>query len=374
MTLLPLISETDAPAIGAEAALVVVRAEPLCAETPARLLPLSITPAPSVYVRSNFELPQLGLMHAVEIGGAVQHPFSITPSALAALPQRHVTVTLECAGNGRLGMDPVPTGEPWRYGAVSTTTWSGVSLRTLLERAGLVPDVVEVLALGADAGPREDAEGEVRFARALPLSDALHPDTIVATHMAGAPLSLDHGAPVRLIVPGWYGMASVKWLARLEAITTPFTGYFQQQRYVYDVGGLVEPVRRARVKSTITSPIDGGACGRAVTVQGWAWSGAGAIARVELAVNDASIWIDAALGTPVSAHAWTPFEAELVLPHAATATIRSRATDTAGNTQPERIQWNRLGYGNNGVRTIEVSVTDAQRWPDPSEGAPDAER
>ena len=350
-------SPTSAP-VSVEAALDVVRAEPLCAETPVGFLTAAITPAPSVYVRSNFTLPRLGATHVIDIGGAVRAPFTVSSSELAAMPQRHVTVTMECAGNGRLGMDPVPPGEPWRFGAVSTTTWSGVSLRTLLERAGLEPAVVEILGLGADAGPRDDADGEVRFARALPIADAMHPDTIVATHMGGEPLSLDHGAPMRLIVPGWYGMASVKWLTRLDAITAPFTGYFQQQRYVYAVDDTVEPVRRARVKSMITSPIDGGVCGRAVTVQGWAWSGAGAIARVELAVNEAPIWIEAALGTPASAHAWMPFEAELMLPDAATATIRSRATDTAGNTQPDRSVWNRLGYGNNGVRGVVVAVTE----------------
>lgn len=338
------------------AALDVVREAPLCAETPARWLSWSLTPASSVYVRSNFSPPLLDPSHVIHVGGAVQSSFAMAVSDLAALPQRHVTVTMECAGNGRLGMDPVPTGEPWRFGAVSTTTWSGVSLRTLLERAQLTSDVVEVVGLGADAGPRDDAIGTVPFARSLPVADALHPDTMVATHMAGVPLSVDHGAPARLIVPGWYGMASVKWLTRLEAITTPFTGYFQQQRYVYDEQGTITPVRRTRVKSMITSPVDGGRCDRVVTVQGWAWSGAGAIARVELAVNDAPIWIDAELGTPASAYAWTPFEAELMLPDVATATIRSRATDSAGHTQPERIAWNRLGYGNNGVRGVVVDV------------------
>ena len=344
-----------ADAAGA-AALDVVREAPLCAETPARWLSWSLTPAPSVYVRSNFAPPLLDPSHVIHVGGAVQSPTAMAVSDLAALPQRHVTVTMECAGNGRLGMDPVPSGEPWRYGAVSTTTWSGVSLRTLLARVHPAPDVVEWVGYGADAGPRDDATGLVPFARSLPVADALHPDTIVATHMAGVPLSVDHGAPARLIVPGWYGMASVKWLTRLEALTTPFTGYFQQQRYVYDEQGTITPVRRARVKSMITSPVDGGRCARTVTVQGWAWSGAGAIARVELAVNDAPIWIDAALGTPASAYAWTPFEAELMLPDVATATIRSRATDSAGHTQPERIAWNRLGYGNNGIRGVVVAV------------------
>ena len=339
-----------------EDALDVVRAEPLCAETPAHLLLAPLTPAPSVYVRSNFALPALDSAHRIDIGGAVQSPFTVSLAELAALPQRHVTVTMECAGNGRLGMEPVPTGEPWRYGAVSTTTWSGVSLRTLLERAGLAADVVEILGTGADCGPHEHVQDNVVFARALPRVDALHPDTILATHMAGTPLTADHGAPVRLIVPGWYGMASVKWLARLDAITEPFAGYFQRQRYVFDVNGAIEPVRRARVKSMITSPIDGGSCARAVTVQGWAWSGAGAIARVELAVNDAPIWIAAALGTPLSPYAWTSFEAELMLPVATAVTIRSRATDVAGNTQPPQVEWNRLGYGNNAIRGIVVSL------------------
>lgn len=337
----------------------VVRAEPLCAETPVAQLTVAMTPAASVYVRSNFVLPQLDASHCIAVRGAVDAPCMVSLSDLAAMTQRHVTVTMECAGNGRLGMDPVPPGEPWRFGAVSTTRWSGVPLRLLLDRAGVQAGAVEVVALGADAGPRDDADGEVRFVRSLPLADALHPDTIVATHMDGAPLTADHGAPVRLIVPGWYGMASVKWLAALEVATTPFTGYFQRQRYVYDVDGVIEPVRRARVKSMIATPHDGATCERRVLVQGWAWSGAGAIARVELAVNDAPVWIDAALGTPASAYAWTPFEAELVLPATETVHIRSRATDAAGHTQPERIVWNRHGYGNNAVRAIAVTVHEA---------------
>ena len=350
--------------IALERALDVVRAEPLCAETPVRLLSAAVTPARSVYVRSNFTRPELDGSHRIGVTGAITVPFSISVEELHAMPQRHVMVTLECAGNGRLGMEPVPTGEPWRYGAVSTTAWSGVPLRLLLERAGVHADAVEVVAIGADAGPRDDADGDVRFVRSLPLSDAMHPDTLVATHMANEPLTRDHGAPVRLIVPGWYGMANVKWLAALEVVTTPYAGYFQQLRYVYDVDGTIEPVRRARVKSMITTPQEGATCGRQLLVQGWAWSGAGAISRVELAVHDrvelavhdAPVWIEAALGTPASAYAWTPFEAELAVPDTAQVTIRSRATDVAGSTQPERIVWNRLGYGNNAIRAITVTV------------------
>ncbi|MCE2901772.1 MAG: sulfite oxidase [Gemmatimonas sp.] len=337
-----------------DAPLVVVRPHPLCAETPPAALRPAITPAASVYVRSNFPTPVLDDAHQVAVRGAVRAPFAIGVNELAAMPQRTVVATVECAGNWRLGMDPVPIGEPWRYGAVSTAVWTGVPLQRLLERAGVAADAVEVLAVGADTGPRDDAEGVVTFARALPLPVALHPDTLVVTHMGGAPLTPHHGAPVRLLVPGWYGMANVKWLAALELRTVPFTGYFQRQRYVYDTADGVTPVAEARVKSMITSLVDGGRCEARVIVRGWAWSGAGAITRVELSVNGEA-WREAQLGPAMSAYAWTPFELALMLP-AGVVSLRSRATDAAGDTQPERIEWNRLGYGNNAVRAMTVRV------------------
>jgi DMSO/TMAO reductase YedYZ molybdopterin-dependent catalytic subunit len=334
--------------------LVVVRPHPLCAETPLAALQSAITPAASVYVRSNFPTPVLDAAHQVDVRGAVASPYAIGLRELAVMPQRTVVATVECAGNWRLGMDPVPPGEPWQYGAVSTTVWTGVPLQLIMERAGVAANAVEVLAIGADRGPRDDAEGEVTFARALPLAVARHPDTLVVTHMDGAPLMPDHGAPVRLLVPGWYGMANVKWLAALEVRTVPFAGYFQRQRYVYDTADGVTPVAEARVKSMITVPEPDGRCERAATIRGWAWSGAGAITRVELSVNGAA-WREAQLGPAMSAYAWTPFELALMLPEGK-VTLRSRATDAAGNSQPERMVWNRLGYGNNAVRAITVNV------------------
>lgn len=345
-------AELSVPSIAAP--LDVVRAHPLCAETPAAVLTAPITPAASVYVRSNFDTPPLDQTHRVVIGGAVASPFEIGLAELAALPQHTVTVTMECAGNWRLGMDPVPTGEPWRFGAVSTTTWSGVPVRALLERAGVLAEGVELLARAADAGPRDDADGDVRFERSVPLAVALSPDTLVATHMDGAPLTSDHGAPVRLIVPGWYGMASVKWLAALEVLTTPFDGYFQRQRYVYQRPDGVSPVGEALVKSMIVAPLDGAWCAREVTVHGWAWSGAAPIAQVELQVNGGD-WQRATLGGALSRWAWTPFTHALSLP-AGAVSLRSRATDASGASQPERIVWNALGYGNNAIRTITVTA------------------
>lgn len=334
--------------------LVVVRPHPLCAETPMPVLAEAVTPAASVYVRSNFDNPQLGPGHRLAVGGAVQTPFDIGLSELAAMPQHEVLVTMECAGNWRLGMDPVPTGEPWEYGALSTTRWRGVPLRALLYRAGVGIDAIEVLATGADVGPRDDADGPVRFQRSLPIDAAIAPDTLVATHMDGVPLTLDHGAPVRLIVPGWYGMASVKWLARLDVITTPFTGYFQTKRYVYHTPEGVVPVTHALVKSMIVSPGDGSTSAREVTVRGWAWSGAGSIRQVEVQVNDGA-WMRAEVGAPLSRWAWTPFSCAVSLPEGRVA-LRSRATDASGAVQPERIVWNALGYGNNAMRTITVTA------------------
>jgi len=331
----------------------VVRAHPLCAETPVPVLQHAVTPSESVYVRSNFDTPDAHADWTVTVRGAVEQAVSLSLGALAQWPQHTVLVTMECAGNWRLGMTPVPEGEPWKYGAVSTTRWSGVPLRELLTRAGVSGDAVEVLAVGADAGPRSDAEGIVRFERSLPLEQALHPDTLVATHMDGEPLSAEHGAPVRLIVPGWYGMASVKWLVALEVRTTPFDGYFQSKRYVYHTASGTTPVSRALVKSMIVSPAPESTCDADTVVRGWAWSGHGAITRVEVAVN--GTWYDASLGAAASAYAWPPFELAVPLP-VGDVELRSRATDASGATQPESIEWNSLGYGNNAVRAVRVVV------------------
>ena len=334
-------------------ALAVVRAHPLCAETPVPALQQAVTPRGSVYVRSNFDTPVAHAAWTLVVTGAVERPVAWTLEALAALPSRELLVTMECAGNWRLGMDPVPAGEPWKDGAVSTTRWRGVPLAALLASAGVMADAIEVVARGADTGSRDDAEGAVRFERALPLEVALHGDVLVATHMDGVPLTPHHGAPLRLVVPNWYGMASVKWLTDLEVVTTPFTGYFQTKRYVYEVDGRATPVTRALVKSMIVAPADGDHVSADTTVRGWAWSGAGAITRVEVAVNGE--WRDAEVGIPASPYAWTPFALPVSLPPGE-VTLRSRATDARGATQPDRIVWNRLGYGNNAVRASSVVV------------------
>lgn len=340
--------------------LAVVKHAPLNAETPTHALAADVTPSRHVYVRSNFDFPRLdGDAHRLAVGGAVRAPFTITVGELRAMPLRTVTVTMECAGNDRSSMRPPPPGEVWKSGAVSTARWTGVPLSAVLERADVQPEAIEILAEGADAGVRDDAlgTGHTTFARALPVADALLADTLLAVMMNDEPLTPAHGAPVRLIVPRWFGMASVKWVARIEALTEPYGGYFQSRRYVYDGAGGREPVTRMRVKSAIVSPADGDVVDeRKLRVWGWAWSGEGAITRVEVAIDGGDTWRDARLLPPASPHAWTRWELDWDVPQPGRYVLRSRATDAAGHVQPDEAPWNPLGYGNNAVRTVIVDV------------------
>jgi len=334
----------------------VVRRDPYNAETPEYALSEQVTPTPLVYVRSNFEMPLLDASHSIAVGGAVRAPYVLDLAALRALPQRIVGCTMECAGNDRLSIHPLPSGEPWSSGALSTMTWSGPSLRDVLSGAGVLEHACEILFTAADGGPRDDADGRVTFARSIPIVEASHPDTILAHSMNGAPLTPEHGAPVRLVVPGWYGMANVKWVQRIDALLTPYDGYFQRQRYVYDEASGISAVRRMRVKSVITSPTVGSANPTSLVVRGWAWSGAGAIQGVEVAIDGGAQWQAAHLGTPATPYAWTPWECSVMIEQLGRHTLRSRATDATGAVQPDLIVWNRLGYGNNAVRPVVFEI------------------
>lgn len=339
----------------------VIKTDPYNAETSFDQFSAAVTPTAAHYVRSNFDLPVLDRDgYRLAIGGDVQHEQQLDLQALSQLPAFDTRVTMECAGNDRLGMRPIPAGEPWASGAVATATWGGVRLADVLALAQPRATAREVIVTGADHGPRDDAVtvGAVSFARGVALDVAMHPDTLLALTMNGEPLAVAHGAPVRLIVPGWYGMANVKWVVGLTLSRERFAGYFQQQRYVYDDGATIRPVTRMRVKSMITSPVEGDTVPvGTITVRGWAWSGDGDVSRVELAVGGGDEWQDATLGIPDGPHAWTPWQATCVVEHPGRLVLRSRATDRSGATQPDVSPWNRLGYGNNAVRPVVVQVS-----------------
>ncbi len=342
----------------------VVKSDPLNAESPLAALVAPITPTALHYVRSNFPVPCLAReQHELTVLGAVTQPRTLTWDLLCALPQHEITVTMECAGNDRLGLHPLPAGEPWQSGAVSTATWRGVRLRDVLAMVQLHDNVLEIVAQGADHGPRDDANAphDVIFERALPLDVAQHPDTLLAFEMNGDPLLPEHGAPVRLVVPGWYGMANVKWIKQLRAVTEPFTGYFQRQRYVYQDAEGERAVTRARVKSLMVSPTTDSPLleGQPCAVHGWAWSGYGPISRVDVAVGGGDVWHAAELAAPVGAHAWTPWSLVIPALPPGRLVLRSRASDEAGFTQPDVVVWNALGYGNNAVRPLVFDVKAA---------------
>lgn len=276
------------------------------------------------------------------------------------MPSRSFPATLECAGNGRSAMDPVPEGEPWEYGAVSTAEWTGVPLHLLLEGAGLRDGVTEIVAEGHDRGHVSAERGNVSFERSLPLARALHPDTLLVYAMNGEPLPVAHGFPARLLVAGWYGMASVKWLSSLRAIDGAFDGFFQVDRYVLRdpvSGAPPQAVGEMAVRSIITTPRDG-ATARVGThlVRGYAWSGAAPVSEIEVSADGGTTWEPGTWTSGEARYAWRSWEYSWEAATPGSVSLCCRARDAAGNEQPESASWNDLGYCNNGIQRIRIAV------------------
>lgn len=342
--------------------LVIVRSEPLNAETPFFALREYLTPIENFYVRGNFPAPPDDAVEwRLRVGGAVAQPVEVTLGDLLSMQARELPVTLECAGNGRTGFSPLPQGEPWGFGAVGTALWKGVPVATLLERSGPGAGAVEVLFEGADRGVPSEGLGEVPFARSLPLEVTLHPDTLLVYEMNGAPLPREHGGPVRLLVPGWYGMASVKWLATITVLAQRFTGFYQKDRYVLEYPGSSEttPVREMQPRALITSPAPGGSVAPGThVIGGVAWSGRGAVTSVEVSVEGGGPWRAARLLDPAAPYAWRRWEFDWKPAKLGRHVLRARAIDEEGNAQPDMARWNRLGYCNNSVQAVIVEVRD----------------
>ena len=350
----------------ARTALQMINPAPYNAEAPPGALATDLTPSNLHYVRSNFAVPAHD--GTLEVGGAVQNPTALTLQDLRALPAMERAVTLECAGNGRLEMRPLPTGEPWGAYAVSTARWTGALLSDVLERARPAADGVDVRFEGADHGSYhlrpvlpDTNKDDLTFVRALPLAHAADPtaEILIAYEMNGQPLGTDHGAPFRLIAPHWYAVASVKWLKRIDVLTEPYTGEFQTGHYVYEWADQPhEPVTLMRVRARITDPAPGSTikAGR-YTVRGKAWSGTGPVTRVDISFTGAGDWYPAQLEPPKGSYQWQEWSFDWAATDIGRHTIRARATDAAGNVQPEVPPWNRLGYGNNAIEVPYVDVT-----------------
>lgn len=333
--------------------LVYLSREPLNAETRIEQQQGAITPTSRHYVRDHFTIPAPA--DRLVIDGAVRTPLDLDADDIRALPARSVVVTLECAGNGRAFLDPPVAGEQWRTGAVSTAEWTGASLRAVLEKAAPLASAVEVLCVGADTGVPAGSGMDARIAyeRSLPIADALRDDVLLAYAMNGSDLPSEHGAPLRLVVPGWYGMASVKWLARLRLIERTFDGFFQAKRYV--VGD--RPLREIAPRALITWPHEGERLqASAFDARGYAWSGRGDVARVELSTDGGRTWRDATLAARLSRYAWREWHCTVAPLARGELELLARTVTTDGATQPLMQVRNSLGYENNAARPVRIEI------------------
>jgi DMSO/TMAO reductase YedYZ molybdopterin-dependent catalytic subunit len=304
------------------------------------------TPNDRFYVRNHFAVPEIDFKDwRLRIEGAVERPIELGIDELRKMPARKVTALLECSGNGRIRLKPPQLGIRWDKGAVGNAEWTGVPLSEVLKRAGVRSDAVEVILEGADRGqldaPLTKSPGEISFARSLPMSKAKQPEVLLAYQMNGQDLPVAHGRPVRVVVPGWYGMASVKWLTRIVVSQQPFRGYFQALSYTVwkRRAGIAEiaPVEDIQVKTQIARPTrdEVVATNSRYRIFGAAWTGEGHIAKVEVSTDGGKGWSPARLLGERVRYAWRLWEHPWATPtKAGRHILMSRATDDRGNVQP----------------------------------------
>ncbi|MBP1705871.1 MAG: putative sulfite oxidase [Chloroflexi bacterium] len=328
---------------------------------PLEALRYDLTPTGLHYLLAHWDIP------AVEpdgwrlrVDGLVGSRVELTLEEIRARPRLSLPVTLECAGNGRARLRPRPVSQPWLLEAIGTAEWTGTPLRLLLEEVGIGPGATEVVFTGVDRGIQGGEEQG--YARSLRLADALRSEVLLAYEMNGEPLQPQHGFPLRLVVPGWYGMASVKWLASIELVAEPFLGFQQEEAYRYqrDAADPGSAVTRMRPRALMIPPgipdfytrrrfLGAGP----IDLEGRAWSGHGDVVRVEVGVDGR--WSEATLDRPVGQFAWRRWACTWEATVGAHE-LSCRATDAGGNVQPVEQPWNYQGMGNNLVQRVAVTV------------------
>ncbi|HSE10068.1 MAG TPA: sulfite oxidase [Nocardioidaceae bacterium] len=330
---------------------------------PLEALRYDVTPPGLHYVLVHYDIPFLDPdTWRLEVHGCVETPISLDLETLQEMPRHTVRVTMECAGNGRAHTSPRPVSQPWLTGGVGTAEWTGVPLADILGDAGVTADGVDVVFSGADHGIERGVEDDYR--RGLGLADAMAADVLLAYEMNGQPLPPQHGFPARLVVPGWYGMAHVKWLCEIEVIDKKFDGYQNTEAYTLrqqpdDVG---TPVTRIEPRALLVPPGFPDFMSRVRIVppgeqllEGRAWSGWGEVNRVEVSADNGRTWWDADLEPAPSAHAWRRFTTRWTAA-SGEHLLRVRAHDASGRSQPIEQPWNRGGFTNNAAETMRVVV------------------
>src|ERR1022692_794043 len=359
-----LISTADPQQVWQEAlraGLVGLSQDPLNCEVPPALLDGEVTPTSRFFRRNHFGIPLLDASTwRLEIGGLVRRRLSLDLDELKRFGSVSTVAVLECAGNGRSRYAPAVQGEQWGLGAVGNARWTGVRLADVLDAAGVQRGAAEVGFRGADQGQAPGSQETIAFERSMSVADARYGGALLVFAMNDEPLPVRHGYPIRLVVPGRYAVASVKWLTDITVTDRPFDGFFQAEHYVFQWqrGAAVvrEPVAQPQVRALVTEPGDGDELRHSsFIVRGVAWSGAAPVVRVMVSCNGGP-WQPARTARAADRHSWQQWA--FAVPSAAPGqmTIRARATDGVGGTQPAEPEWNRLGYGGNFVHEVTIRL------------------
>jgi len=340
--------------------------EPRNLEFPLSTLSDWKVPNERFFVRAHFAVPKVDMAnYKLTVEGHVENPLSLTLDEVKKLPQVTRPLLLECAGNGRVFLVPQGRGLQWGLGAVGNAEWTGTPLGAILERARVKAGAVEVVLVGADTGAITSdppTPGPIHFDRGLPLEKAKRDEVVVAHTMNGEPLPVSHGAPLRAVVGGWYGMASVKWLTRIVVLDRPHIGYWQTMDYSYWVrpNGLPElrPITAMEPKASIARPTAGETvpAGRPYRVFGVAWAGETKVGKVEVSADGGKTWAAATLTGEDKPHCWRFWEFNWTPAAAGPAKLVARCTDDKGHTQPEKRDPDRRTYVINHLVPVEVLV------------------
>lgn len=344
----------------------VLSENPLVAGAPLDAFNQWETPTDTHFVRNHFPIPESSIEGwSLPATGHVDQALNLTYEEIKAMPSKVLSTVLECAGNSRAAIQPPIEGLLWDHGGVGNATWKGVSVRTVLEKLGVQSSATEVLFEGADSGSEYGQGGEMNYAMSLPLAKAMEEDVILAYEINGEPLTPEHGFPLRLLVPGWYGMTSVKWLQRIEVIDYEFKGFHQSEYYVFTNEGAYdgharERVTAMRVKSFITSHRRGQALEVSTQdIHGVAWSGEGQITKVEVSTDDGRTWNETQLEKSDSPYSWQKWSYDWKVEQPGYYLLRARATNAKGECQPMNAPWNFRGFANNSIHAVPVTVRAA---------------
>jgi sulfane dehydrogenase subunit SoxC len=331
---------------------------------PLEALRFDVTPIGLHYLLTHYDIPVADVAsYCLRVGGRVRQELALTLDELRARPVVRLPVTMECAGNGRALLSPRPHSQPWVTEAVGTAVWGGTPLGSLLEEAGVEADAVDVVFTGLDRGVEKEIEQS--YERSLPVGEARRGEVLLAWEMNGEPLPPQHGFPLRLVVPGWYGMTSVKWLERITLVAVPFAGYQQTDAYRFraDEEDEGEALAWIAPRSLMIPPgipdfhtrrrfVESGPC----RLEGRAWSGVAPIAAVEVSFDGGSEWEPAQLEAGPSRWAWSAWHATWEPEAPGEYVLSCRARDEAGNEQPLEPRWNVGGYANNAVQRVAITV------------------